>query len=72
MPRASLDLQEPQDLSVVEGRWRFATGFVPGEPNEGLVSQLEGSPARLADYDDSGWDVTDDLAAWRSCRDRQT
>ena len=66
MPRASLDLQDPQDLSVVRAQWRFAVGLVPGEPNEGLVSQLEGSPARLADYDDSGWEVTADLAEWRS------
>ena len=66
MPRASLDLQDPEDLEAVQGRWRFATGLVPGQPNEGLVSQLEASPARLVNYDDSSWEVTDDLARWRS------
>jgi hypothetical protein len=30
---------------------------VPGEPNEGLVAQLVDTPARLADYDDSRWEV---------------
>jgi hypothetical protein len=66
LPRTSLDLQNPQDLTAVRGQWRFAVGLVPGEPNEGLVAQMEGSPARLVDYDDSGWEVTDDLARWRS------
>ena len=61
-----MDLQDPGDLAAVGGQWRFAVGLVPGEPNEGLVAQLAGSPARLADYDDSGWEVTDDLARWRS------
>ena len=66
MPRASLDLTTAQDLRTVQGQWRYAPGLVPGEPNEGLVSQLAGSPARLADYDDSGWEAIDDLTAWRS------
>ena len=58
MPRAVLNLQDPADLRAVQGQWRFAPGFVPGEPNEGLVSQLAGSPARLVEYDDSGWAVS--------------
>ena len=66
MPRASLDLQNPDDLRAVGGQWRFAQGLVPGEPNEGLVARISGSPARLADYDDSGWEVTDDISQWRS------
>ena len=66
MPRGSLDLQDPADLALVNGVWRFAGGFVPGEPNEGIVSQAEGSPARLPDFDDSGWDVCDDLTKWHS------
>lgn len=61
MPRATLNLEDPDDLTAVQGQWRFAQGLVPGEGNEGLVSQLEGSPARLPDYDDSAWEVTDDL-----------
>ena len=66
MPRASLDLQNADDLNAVSGEWRFAVGLVPGEPNEGLVALSEGSPARLSDYDDSGWEVCGDLAQWRS------
>ena len=66
MPRASINLMDTADLRLVQGQWRFAPGLVPGEPNEGLVSQLAGSPARQADYDDSGWEETNDLTQWRS------
>src|SRR5687768_9232660 len=66
MPRAVLNLQDPADLRAVQGQWRFAPGFVPGEPNEGFQSQLAGSPARLVDYDDSSWAVCDDLTRWHS------
>jgi hypothetical protein len=30
---------------------------VPGQPNEGLTAQLMNTPARLPDYDDSGWEI---------------
>ena len=66
MPRAVIDLNSSSGLAAVKGQWKFAQGLVPGEPNEGLVSQLEGSPARLADYDDSGWEVCNDLGKWVS------
>ena len=66
MPRATLNLQNPADLEAVKGIWRFAPGLVPGEPNEGVVSQLMGTPARLADFDDSGWEVCEDLTKWHS------
>jgi hypothetical protein len=66
MPRAVLNLQDPGDLRAAKGQWRFAPGLVPGEPNEGFVSQLAGSPARLIDYDDSGWEVRNDLTLWHS------
>ena len=66
MPRAVLNLQDPADLRAVQGQWRFAPGFVPGEPNEGFVSQSPGSPARLAAYDDSAWAVCHDLTQWHS------
>ena len=66
MPRVVLNLQDPEDLRTVGGQWRYAPGLVPGEPNEGLVSQLTGSPARLADYDDSRWEAADDIAKWVS------
>jgi hypothetical protein len=57
MPRVALDLNREQDRARVRGEWRVASGYVPGQPNEGLVSQLEASPARLPDYDDSRWEV---------------
>lgn len=66
MPRAVLNLQDPADLRAVQGQWRFAPGFVPGEPNEGLMSQLASSPARLTEYDDSRWAVCHDLTQWHS------
>lgn len=66
MPRAILNLMDPDDLKQAQAEWRSAPGLVPGEPNEGLVSQLEGSPARLPDYDDSGWEVWPDLTKWIS------
>jgi hypothetical protein len=66
MPRAILHLQEAADLRAVQGQWRFAPGFIPGAPNAGLVSQASGSPARLPDYDDAGWEVCHDLTAWHS------
>ena len=42
------------------------TGAGPGEPNEGLTAQILASPARLADYDDSGWEVCTNVRASRS------
>jgi hypothetical protein len=61
-----LDLTDPAALRTVKGEWRFAPGLVPGEPNEGLVAGLAGSPARLVDYDDSDWEVRKDLTLWHS------
>jgi hypothetical protein len=61
MPRATINLGESSGQSTVGGRWKFARGYVPGEPNEGLVAQGEGSPARLAEYDDSNWEECHDL-----------
>ncbi len=56
MPRVALDLEDPEQLAVLGTTgWRIAPGLVPGEPNQGLVAELEGSPARLPDYDDSWW-----------------
>lgn len=61
MPRVALDLNTEADRQKVKGTWRRALGLVPGEPNQGLVAELEESPARLADYDDSGWELTDNV-----------
>jgi len=66
MPRAVIDLNTSTGLAAVKGQWKFAQGLVPGEPNEGLISQLEGSAARLPDYDYSSWEVCTDLAKWVS------
>lgn len=66
MPRVSLDLQNGDDLRAVKGGWRYAVGLVPGEDNQGLEALREGSAARLAEYDDSGWEECADLAEWRS------
>jgi hypothetical protein len=55
MARVALDLENKDDLQVIKAAaWRIAPGLVPGEPNQGLVAERRGSPARLADYDDSG------------------
>ena len=61
MPRVALDLNREEDRRKVGGVWRRALGLVPGEPNQGLVAELEASPARLAEYDDSGWEVCDNV-----------
>ena len=57
MERLVIDLNSPEGKAQVKGVLRHATGYIPGEPNEGLISQIEGSPARLLDYDDSGWEI---------------
>lgn len=64
MPRVSIDLNSSNGQADVQGQWKYAQGYVPGEPNHGLAHGLEGSPARLPDYDDSGWQVCQDLSAW--------
>ncbi len=61
MPRATVYLGEPAGQALVNGTWKYARGYVPGQPNEGLVEQAEGSPARLADYDDSRWGTCHDV-----------
>lgn len=66
MPRITLDLNNADDCRKVRGEWRFGPGYVPGEPNEGLTSQVQGSPARLAEYDDSRWEVCTNIRTSRS------
>ena len=62
MPRETIYLRDAAGQELVSGVWKYARGYVPGQPNEGLVEQIEGSPARLVDYDDSAWEVCTDLA----------
>lgn len=57
MPRLALDLNKAADRRRVQGEWRVGQGLVPGEANEGLTARLLASAARLADYDDSRWEV---------------
>ena len=66
MKRVALDLENSEDLQSAKAQWKFAPGLVPGEPNEGLTARLTGSPARLADYDDSGWEVCENVQIGRS------
>ena len=66
MPRIALDLNTAEDRQKVKGQWRVAPGLVPGEPNEGLTAQLLASPARLAEYDDSHWEVCSNVRESRS------
>lgn len=61
MGRFVINLNEPEGLALVKGQWKCAQGYVPGEANEGLISQPAGSPARLPDYDDSSWEVVQNL-----------
>jgi hypothetical protein len=57
MPRIALDLNKAEDRQKVKAQWKVAPGLVPGEANEGLTARLLSTPARLAEYDDSGWEV---------------
>jgi hypothetical protein len=61
MPRIALDLNKEEDRRKVKGVWRRATGFIPGEPNQGLIAEVDGSSSRLPEYDDSGWEVCDNI-----------
>jgi hypothetical protein len=62
MARISFNLENKEDLKALGATgWRRAMGLVPGKPNQGLEAELMGSPARLADYDDSGWDKDVDV-----------
>ena len=62
MARVSLDLDNKDDLKVLGAAgWRRGMGMVPGEPNQGLVAEMRGVPARLPDYDDSGWEQPDSI-----------
>ena len=62
MPRVTLNLGEDSGRAATGATWRYAIGYVPGAENGGLVFEGgEPSPARLSDYDDSGWEEITDL-----------
>ena len=50
MPRETIYLRDKAGQTLVKGTWRYARGYVPGEPNEGLIEQTDGSPARPVSY----------------------
>ena len=57
-----MDLGNKEDLRVLSTTgWRRSMGLVPGEPNQGLVAEILGSPARMVEYDDSAWDKDVDI-----------
>ena len=64
MPRFPIDINSADGQAAVQGQWRYAEGYIPGEANYGLGERAEGSPCRLPDYDDSGWEVCADTSAW--------
>lgn len=61
MPRITLNIGAEEGRAATGATWRYAVGYVPGEDNGGLVAESVGSPARLPEYDDSGWEVITDL-----------
>jgi hypothetical protein len=61
MPRITLDLNNTEDRSLVSAEWKYASGYIPGEPNEGLLSETLGVDARLPEYDDSSWKICPDI-----------
>ena len=61
MPRMALDLNRASHRRLVKSEWRRAMGYIPGEPNQGLVAEVLSSPARLPDYDDSWWEACDNI-----------
>lgn len=66
MSPRTLDLEQADERDLLRAHWRYADGLVPGEPNGGLVHEMAETPVRLADYDDSGWEVIDDIQKGRS------
>ena len=57
-PPVILDLEDPLDLGLVNGKCKWAPGLIPGAENEGLeAGKFIEAPPRLADFDDSMWDT---------------
>ena len=53
-----LNLDDPGDLRLVNGKLKWAPGLIPGAENEGLVAgKFIEAPPRLADFDDSAWET---------------
>jgi hypothetical protein len=56
-----LDLNNEDDRRKVKAQWRIGSGLVPGQPNEGLTAQLLETSARLAEFDDSNWEICSNI-----------
>src|SRR5438874_1816000 len=61
MRRIALNLNNAEDRAKTKSTVKRALGWEPGRPNQGLVAETLNSSARLADYDDSAWDVCDNV-----------
>ena len=61
MPRASLALESAAGQAAVNGPVEVRKGVRAGRAERGSGGAVGGSPARLPDYDDSGWEVCDEL-----------
>ena len=62
LPPVVLNMEDPEDLKLVNGRCKWALGLVPGAENQGLVAnKFVEAPPRLADYDDSAWETPDNI-----------
>ena len=64
MPRFTIDINAAPGQAEVQGQWKYAEGYIPDQPDFGLVERSEGSPARLRDYDDSSWEKCEDISLW--------
>ena len=40
MPRFPVDINSADGQAVVQGQWRYAEGYVPGEDNYGLAERV--------------------------------
>jgi hypothetical protein len=66
MPRIALDLNKEEDRRKVGGVWRRAIGYDPSLPNAGVALEAPASSARLPDFDDSKWEVCEDVGQFVS------
>jgi hypothetical protein len=61
MPRIALDLNKEEDRRKVGGVWKRAIGYDPSLPNAGVTLETPASSARLPEFDDSKWEVCEDV-----------
>ena len=61
MPRVALDLNSAEDCRKVKGQWRIGPGLVPASRTKVSPHSYWQRPPRLADFDDSGWNLCADI-----------